>query len=386
MRRKGTLILSFLFILSILNGCAAKLGGGLSGELASQRYRTYEPAVEAKKRESSDKVSSQKSDKGSARMMVYRASLELEVANQDDAVKKVERFLLESKGFIEKSQLRQDHHEKSWFVIRVPAEHFRKLLAELETLGQVLQRSLSTEDITDQYQAMTLRQDLLSRTLARLQAMLIQVREIKEKIRILQEISRLQKELEQLRKDREYWANQAAYSTISLTIGIRQEKSLELMASSYFYWVRSLNPRERSLFKESDVTLPQPKDFFDKSKDFRKKKADYLYGSYSSTMIRTGAVENYPRGDLNFWTVALRKEMKQRNYELLTGKQWQRNGITLTYQAYEFIQGHEKRFYEILLEVSPKKINVVEIYYPDIQACKQEKRYVHQSIAEMKRG
>lgn len=101
-------------------------------------------------------------------------------------------------------------------VLRIPAERLTAVLDDLKALGRADEVALSTDDVTVQSQDLDARISALQKTIARLEGLIAQAKDIDDLILLESEISNRQAELESLQAQQRYLDDQVAMSTISL--------------------------------------------------------------------------------------------------------------------------------------------------------------------------
>ena len=83
-------------------------------------------------------------------MVHYNGHLQLRVTNPTETLQQAAEFVDERGGYVEQ---RTD----TSVTLRVPVAKFREVYARLAKLGEVLSRSMTAQDVTDQFVAMDLR-------------------------------------------------------------------------------------------------------------------------------------------------------------------------------------------------------------------------------------
>jgi hypothetical protein len=117
------------------------------------------------------------------RQMVARASIALVVANADEAVRSIETIMQDVGGFISTANLYNQYSGDTPVLagnvtLRVPAEALEQTMTRLEGLAlQVGSRTITREDVTDQYTDLDAQLRNLQATEEELRAMLTEVRE-----------------------------------------------------------------------------------------------------------------------------------------------------------------------------------------------------------------
>jgi Domain of unknown function (DUF4349) len=83
-----------------------------------------------------------------ARVLITRASLEVEVEDVQPAIEQATRLTQAFEGYVENATARED--KNAYLRLRVPSSRLTEMLDSLGRLGKVTGRSLSEEDVTAQ--------------------------------------------------------------------------------------------------------------------------------------------------------------------------------------------------------------------------------------------
>lgn len=100
--------------------------------------------------------------------------------------------------------------------LRIPASRLTAVLDQLKELGRADEVTLSTDDVTVQSQDLDARIGALQKSIARLEGLIAQAKDIDDLILLENEISNRQAELESLQAQKRYLDDQVAMSTVSL--------------------------------------------------------------------------------------------------------------------------------------------------------------------------
>jgi hypothetical protein len=87
------------------------------------------------------------------RKIIYTASVELHVANLDEARDRLDALLVEMKGYVAKSdEIGQAGGIRSGkWKVRVPVTKFHDFLARVKKLGELISQSSDAQDVTEEY-------------------------------------------------------------------------------------------------------------------------------------------------------------------------------------------------------------------------------------------
>ncbi|MCC6153661.1 MAG: DUF4349 domain-containing protein, partial [Candidatus Hydrogenedentes bacterium] len=106
--------------------------------------------------------------------------------------------------------------------VRVPADKFDQSMLSLESLGKVLNKQVSTEDVTEEYVDTESRTRNLKKTEERLIDHLNRAAELEDILRVENELTRVREQIERMDGRLRYLTNRVSFSTISITL---QEKA-----------------------------------------------------------------------------------------------------------------------------------------------------------------
>lgn len=171
---------------------------------------------------------------GTARRMVYRVSLGVEVARVEEAI---ESFLTAVRGMGGHLGARAD----GAVTVRVPAARFDDALAEARRLGRVLHQSLQANDVTKTYLDLEIRLDNARKSRERLLALLQKADKVEDILRIEEQVRRLTTEIEQAEGELKYLADQVAMSTVQVEFkAVAALVPERRRVASRFWWINQV--------------------------------------------------------------------------------------------------------------------------------------------------
>jgi hypothetical protein len=168
-------------------------------------------------------------------MLIYEAALVLATNEASERIDEVGRLTHEMGGFL----VRQDDRS---IVVRVPAGRFREALAAFEALGDVLDRSVSALDVSEQVRDTRVRLQNAINLRDRLLELLERAHTVPESLIIERELERLNETIELLRGALESLEERIAYSTITVELRPIEER-LEVPRELFrlpFQWLEEL--------------------------------------------------------------------------------------------------------------------------------------------------
>jgi hypothetical protein len=247
MYRRSILILVALLVLTACGGSAGSTGSGVTTGAAegaaagggatsagdvvpgSGANAAQAPAAASDKAPGaggSGAATSKDTTKQSAaqfgRKVILNATLSLQVQKPDETEQKVRALVQQKGGYILKSQTNGEQDRRSVnLTVKVPAANFDEVLNTLESKTfalKVLTRSVSGDDVTDEYVDLESRLRTLRATEARLLDFLKQAKTVEEALQVNQQLTDLQGQIEQASGRRKFLEESTAFSTINLDL------------------------------------------------------------------------------------------------------------------------------------------------------------------------
>jgi len=228
------------------------------------------------------------------RKRVYSGFLRLSVDSVEKRKEEVFDIAEELGGWVEQA-------EENRVIVRVPAGIFEEALSRLSTVGEVIERSVETQDVTEQYQDLSARLRLSQHARDRLYRLLERTDSVEERLRILREIRRLTDEIEEIKQRLDQLETLVSYSRITIELVPRLAYESPYREMIPFAWIRDLDPVYVSigaLARRASLELPGTFAVFSKEDAFRAESAE-------GVRVRLGTVQNVPSGDSLFWQRAL---------------------------------------------------------------------------------
>jgi hypothetical protein len=297
---------------------------------------------------------------------IYTARLSLEVRFIKESRNQVLEIMKDAGGFLESQS-------ETRVVIRVPSAHFDTSVRKILQLGRVLDKRISTYDVSDRYADMEKRLEIARKAKERLLELLKRVKKVEEKVRIIEEIQRLTREIESYQKQLSALDSFIDYSLIEIFLKTPQSGRIE-GSSTPFNWINSLTPERFTLnsVKEIRFTLPDGFVHFDQENT-------YLARTPGGSFIRMSRTRNNPAGDSLFWKKALENGFLLKNYEKLDeGTKEKLHYISFKYQTLKPF------YYLVALEARGDDIYILEGYFPDEKERAEHLDRVIEKLSEVK--
>jgi Domain of unknown function (DUF4349) len=154
------------------------------------------------------------------RMLIWRANLEIEVSEVNDAIGKAIAIAEKSGGYLEwKSENGQQSAQAR---LRIPIKDFKNALGAFEALGTVISRSINGEDVTEKYIDLDARLKNKYALRDRLKQLLEKAVNIKDLLAIETELNRVQSDIDSMEGTMKSLKGQVDLATVDLSFKRRQ--------------------------------------------------------------------------------------------------------------------------------------------------------------------
>ncbi|WP_437962644.1 DUF4349 domain-containing protein (plasmid) [Sorangium sp. So ce119] len=154
-----------------------------------------------------------------APLLIYTAQIAMAVFEVGASLGKVEALAQELGGFL----ARRDDRT---ITIRVPAARFDEALKRLEGLGDMLQRNVVAEDVTEEFLDLGIRIRNARAVRDRLEKLLDKAVKVEESIQLERELARVAGELERLEGRLKYLRDRVAFSTLTVSFQPRSTETI----------------------------------------------------------------------------------------------------------------------------------------------------------------
>lgn len=229
------------------------------------------------------------------RMVHYDGHARLRVTNPDETLDAVADLATAAGGRVERLAGR-------YVTVRVPVARFEEVLDQVLALGDVLDRSIRADDITEHYLAVDLRVRTLRATRDRLVDLLAKATEEEDKLALLREITRVTEELDAVEARLRTLADLASMSRITVQTVPREAFTARTGPELDGHeWIRELSPFDRSVHdRPGRVPLPVPAGLV-----MLDDEGPFIAESADGTVLWTLRVDNDPAGSADWWVTAI---------------------------------------------------------------------------------
>lgn len=166
------------------------------------------------------------------RMVIFTAKLRLEVEDVDLTVYEIRLIAEDCGGFV--AGMSTSRSEWGVMTLRVPQDEFYDAIEEVEALGEVEERELKGEDITETYVDLEAQLVNLEREEERLVEILDIARNVEEVLKVESQLSRVRGKIESITGEMKYLEGRVELATITVTF--REEFAAEMTVLPQVDW------------------------------------------------------------------------------------------------------------------------------------------------------
>ena len=166
------------------------------------------------------------------RMVIFTAKLRLEVEDVDFTVYEIRLIAEGCGGFV--AGISTSKSEWGVMTLRVPQDEFYDAIDEVEALGEVEERELKGEDITETYVDLEAQLVNLEREEERLVEILDIARNVEEVLKVESQLSRVRGKIESITGEMKYLEGRVELATITVTF--REEFAEEITVLPKVDW------------------------------------------------------------------------------------------------------------------------------------------------------
>lgn len=244
-KRYGILMLVVVFLLTA--GCGSRdtaktesavaqdtdAGNGWYGESAPAEVT--EEMAEAGAAETEDTESLEVS----GQKLIKTVNMFMETREFDTLLQSIETKVSESGGYVESSDVSGNSYSNAggnrdaYLVLRIPSDKLEGFVSEIGSLGNVLSKNESVQDVTLQYVDVESHKKALETEQERLLVLMEQAESVEDIISIESRLSSIRYELQSYESRLRMYDNQVDYSTVSVSVS---EVERETAAKEQSFW------------------------------------------------------------------------------------------------------------------------------------------------------
>jgi hypothetical protein len=152
------------------------------------------------------------------RKIIYNAWISLEVQDIDITIKKIQIIAEEFEGYISDMSISKKEAKTGYIIIRVPQINFYLAIERIEKLGEVKNKNIKSEDVTEQYIDLKARLENAQKEEKILLDFLNKAINVKDMLEIEKELSRIREQIEYYTGQLKYLESRIDYSTITIEL------------------------------------------------------------------------------------------------------------------------------------------------------------------------
>lgn len=152
-------------------------------------------------------------------VLIYTAQFTMGVFEVNTSLTQIEELARELGGFLSR---RTDNA----ITIRVPVRTFDGALRRIEKLGDVLNRNVTAQDVTEEFRDIEVRLRNARAVRDRLEQLLAKATKVEESVQVERELERVTGEIERMEGRLKFLADRAAFSTITVTFQPKRQEEI----------------------------------------------------------------------------------------------------------------------------------------------------------------
>lgn len=165
-------------------------------------------------------------------LLIYQAYLGLAVFHVDENLDSIEERSRAFGGYLVA-------RSASSITVRVPAEKFRGMVAEILLMGEVYRRDVSAQDVTAEFTDIQIRLKNALAVRERLVELLARANQVEEALQVEKQLGRLSEEIERMKGRLKLLGELSSYSTISVEFSERSSR-IKSRVTLPFEWLDEL--------------------------------------------------------------------------------------------------------------------------------------------------
>ncbi|MFD2658061.1 DUF4349 domain-containing protein [Gracilibacillus thailandensis] len=177
------------------------------------------------------------------RKIIHNAQLHLETETFDETIDFLETETANYDGYVVNSNYSNHGEETERFgrmTVRIPDDHFQDFIAIVENGDlKILNKSVSGEDVTEQYVDLTSRLKSKKVVEERLLAFIEEAEKTEDLLKISDDLADVQEDMEQLTGKINYLENQSDYATIDIELTERRVDMPSVQDESLSTWEKT---------------------------------------------------------------------------------------------------------------------------------------------------
>ena len=172
------------------------------------------------------------------RSIIYTGWMSLETDDVNLTINKIKQVISISDGYVDNISIdKSEKFEYGYITVRVPQDQFSNVVQSIENLGELKNKNINNNDVTDQLFDLKIRIDNAKATEARFIQILDKAVNISDILQIEQELNRIRTDIEILEGHINNLNNRIAYSSLTINVSKTIEDPL-LPGMDFFEAIR----------------------------------------------------------------------------------------------------------------------------------------------------
>ena len=172
------------------------------------------------------------------RSIIYTGWMSLETDDIDLTINKIKQVISSSDGYVDNISVdKSEKFEYGYITVRVPQDQFSNVVQSIENLGELKNKNINNNDVTDQLFDLKIRIENAKATEARFLQILDKAVNISDILQIEQELNRIRTDIEILEGHINNLNNRVAYSSLTINVSKTIEDPL-LPGMDFFEAIR----------------------------------------------------------------------------------------------------------------------------------------------------
>lgn len=302
---------------------------------------------------------------GPARMVHYTGFAQLRVEKVDESVDRISALAKSMGGFVERAG-------GGSISVRVPVKRFDEAFKAVLGQGEVLDKNVSAQDVTEAFTSVELRLKTLRNTQDRLASLLARSKDEAEKLMLVRELQRVGEEIDRLESASRTLSALAEMSRINVQLVGRQALAQRGPAegSAAFRWIFGLSPFQPDVVRGGELLrMDAPAGMV--ALDERRK---FIAESPEGARIWSGWLPNDPEGDGAFWADAI---VGRIGVEFAKAERSELGG----FQVLRLVDRGDRPYtWVLMVRAEGRRLELIEVYYPSAQVEERYQEDVKQAI------
>jgi hypothetical protein len=241
------------------------------------------------------------------RTIIYTASMNLSVTDLNQTLEAIRSAADALGGYLAEM-------DSQSITVRVPAKHLDELVSDVGKMGEVVQKQMRAQDVTEEMRDLNIRLDNAQQIRDRLLKLLDKADKMEDTLKIEAELERVTEEVELLKGKIKYLQTQAALSTLTVQLNSPVPQNQQI-ARIPFPWVLDLGS---GLVSGNISAEPAKGGWFDQGISFE---LPHTYVKYfqqdgltealsaEGMLVKVQMHDNVDRASLEFWSALARREL-----------------------------------------------------------------------------